>query len=80
MPPKSTSPIQTNVDKRKSSYKSLSPKTRAVFGIGLMAWASLGMMISPQVEKTLGMVPSEQEKEELERKLALRVEKVEKSR
>lgn len=59
-----------------SSYKSLSPKTRAVFGIGLMAWASLGMMISPQVEKTLGMVPSEQEKEELERKLALRVERV----
>lgn len=63
-------------NEKKSSYKSLSPKTRAVFGIGLMAWASLGMMISPQVEKTLGMVPSEQEKEELERKLALRVERV----
>lgn len=60
-----------------SSYKSLSPKTRALFGLGLMAWASIGLWTSPQVEGALGMVPSEEEKGELERKLAFRVERVE---
>ncbi|GIJ88657.1 hypothetical protein Asppvi_007582 [Aspergillus pseudoviridinutans] len=61
-----------------SSYRSLTPKTRALFGAGLMAWASLGLWFSPQVENAMGMVPSAEEKEELERKLALRVSRVEK--
>ncbi|GFF29372.1 hypothetical protein IFM58399_02256 [Aspergillus lentulus] len=61
-----------------SSYRSLTPKTRALFGVGLMAWASLGLWFSPQVENAMGMVPSAEEKEELERKLALRVSRVEK--
>jgi hypothetical protein len=43
-----------------------------------MAWASLGLWFSPQVENAMGMVPSAEEKEELERKLALRVSRVEK--
>lgn len=61
-----------------SSYRSLTPKTRALFGVGLMAWASLGLWFSPQIENAMGMVPSAEEKEELERKLALRVSRVEK--
>ncbi|GFF29273.1 long-chain-fatty-acid--CoA ligase 1 [Aspergillus udagawae] len=61
-----------------SSYRSLTPKTRALFGVGLMAWASIGLWFSPQVENAMGMVPSADEKEELERKLALRVSRVEK--
>jgi hypothetical protein len=61
-----------------SSYRSLTPKTRALFGVGVMAWASLGLWFSPQVENAMGMVPSAEEKEELERKLALRVSRVEK--
>ena len=47
-----------------SSYKNLSPRTRLFFGVGLMAWAGIGMTASPQVESALGMVPTEQEKEE----------------
>ncbi|KAF4215348.1 hypothetical protein CNMCM8980_006797 [Aspergillus fumigatiaffinis] len=62
----------------KYSYRSLTPKTRALFGVGVMAWASLGLWFSPQVENAMGMVPSAEEKEELERKLALRVSRVEK--
>ncbi|OJJ81633.1 uncharacterized protein ASPGLDRAFT_37945 [Aspergillus glaucus CBS 516.65] len=59
------------------SYRSLTPRTRALFGIGLVAWASVGLWTTPQVEGALGMTASEKEKEELERKMAVRVERVE---
>ncbi|EYE95654.1 uncharacterized protein EURHEDRAFT_377231 [Aspergillus ruber CBS 135680] len=58
------------------SYRSLAPRTRALFGIGLVAWASVGLWTTPQVEGALGMTASEKEKEELERKMAVRVERV----
>ncbi|BCS18231.1 uncharacterized protein APUU_11059S [Aspergillus puulaauensis] len=61
-----------------SSYKSLSPKTRAVFGIGVMAWASIGLWTSSQVEQAMGMVPTAAEQAELDRKMAVRVSRVEK--
>ena len=58
------------------SYTSLNPRTRALFGLGLIGWASIGLWTSPQVEGVLGMVPSQQEQDELERKMAVRVERV----
>ncbi|KAH8432169.1 uncharacterized protein LDX57_009811 [Aspergillus melleus] len=61
-----------------SSYRSLSPKTRALFGIGVMAWASIGLWTSPQVEGAMGMLPTKEEQEDLDRKLALRVSRVDK--
>ncbi|GKZ16564.1 hypothetical protein AbraIFM66951_000203 [Aspergillus brasiliensis] len=61
-----------------SSYRSLSPKTRALFGIGVMAWASIGLWVSPQVENAMGMAPTKEEQEELDRKLAVRISRVEK--
>lgn len=61
-----------------SSYRSLSPKTRALFGIGVMAWASIGLWASPQVENAMGMAPTKEEQEELDRKLAVRISRVEK--
>ncbi|KAL4743722.1 hypothetical protein BDV11DRAFT_177222 [Aspergillus similis] len=61
-----------------NSYKSLPPKTRAIFGVGVMVWASIGLWTSSQVEQAMGMVPTEAEKAELERKLAIRVSRVEK--
>ncbi|KAL3435845.1 hypothetical protein BDV09DRAFT_166264 [Aspergillus tetrazonus] len=61
-----------------NSYKSLSPKTRAIFGVGVMVWASIGLWTSSQVEQAMGMVPTEEEKAELDRKLAIRVSRVEK--
>lgn len=42
-----------------------------------MAWASIGLWISPQVESALGMQPSKEEQEALDRKMALRVSRVE---
>ncbi|KAL1982703.1 hypothetical protein VTN96DRAFT_954 [Rasamsonia emersonii] len=61
-----------------SAYRNLSPKTRLLFGLGLMGWACIGMWISPQVERALGMVPTPEEQEELQRKLNVRVSRVDK--
>lgn len=41
-----------------------------------MAWAGIGLWTVPQVETALGMNASEKEREELERKLRVRVEAV----
>ena len=43
-----------------------------------MAWAGIGLRTSPQVEDTLGMVPTQQEKDDLDRKLSLRISRVDK--
>ncbi|KAJ5542261.1 hypothetical protein N7461_008264 [Penicillium sp. DV-2018c] len=59
-----------------SSYRGLTPKTRALFGIGVMAWAGLGLWATPQVESALGMQPTKEEQEALDRKLAVRVSRV----
>ncbi|KKK18092.1 hypothetical protein P175DRAFT_0534205 [Aspergillus ochraceoroseus IBT 24754] len=61
-----------------SSYRALSPKTRALFGVGVMAWASIGLWTSPQVEQAMGMVPTTEEQAELDRKLSIRVSRVDK--
>ncbi|CAG8890955.1 unnamed protein product [Penicillium egyptiacum] len=59
-----------------SSYRGLAPKTRALFGIGVMAWAGIGLWTTPQVENALGMQPSKEEQDALDRKLAVRVSRV----
>ncbi|KAJ5673732.1 hypothetical protein N7462_009171 [Penicillium macrosclerotiorum] len=59
-----------------SSYRSLTPKTRALFGIGAMAWASIGLWTSPQVESALGMQATQAEQDTLDRQLAVRVSRV----
>jgi hypothetical protein len=43
-----------------------------------MSWAAIGMSTSSQVESALGLVASEKEKEELERKMDVRIVSVEK--
>ena len=41
-----------------------------------MAWATIGLWTSPQVEDALGMKASKEEQEALDRKLALKVSRV----
>ncbi|KAI9794925.1 MAG: hypothetical protein M1835_006299 [Candelina submexicana] len=48
------------------SYRALAPRTRLFFGLGVMAWAGVGILMTDQVEKTFGMVPTEQDKHRLE--------------
>ncbi|KAJ5642071.1 hypothetical protein N7490_006071 [Penicillium lividum] len=59
-----------------STYRGLTPKTRALFGVGVMAWATIGLWTAPQVESALGMQSSKEEQEALDRQLAVRVSQV----
>ncbi|KAJ5133470.1 hypothetical protein N7448_001502 [Penicillium atrosanguineum] len=59
-----------------STYRSLTPKTRALFGVGVMAWASIGLWTSPQVEDALGMASTTEEQEALDKQLAVRISRV----
>ncbi|EER40336.1 conserved hypothetical protein [Histoplasma capsulatum var. duboisii H88] len=60
-----------------SSYRNLSPRTRFLFGAGLMTYAAVGMWWSPKVEEALGMVPSKEEQADLDRKLSVKISTVE---
>lgn len=42
-----------------------------------MAWAGFGLWTTPQLESALGLEASEKERDELQRKMRLRVEAVE---
>ncbi|KAJ5635092.1 uncharacterized protein N7484_008405 [Penicillium longicatenatum] len=59
-----------------STYRGLTPKTRALFGVGVMAWATIGLWTTPQVESALGMQSTKEEQEALDRQLAVRVSRV----
>lgn len=61
---------------RYSTYRGLTPKTRALFGVGVMAWATIGLWTTPQVESALGMQSTKEEQEALDRKLAVRVSRI----
>ncbi|KAL1999712.1 hypothetical protein VTN02DRAFT_4135 [Thermoascus thermophilus] len=63
-----------------TSYRALSPRTRLLFGLGLMTWAGIGLWTSPHVEDALGMAPTKQEMEELERTLTVRISSVDRDR
>jgi hypothetical protein len=59
-----------------STYRSLTPKTRALFGVGVMAWATIGLWTTPQVENALGMSSTKEELEALDKQLAVRISRV----
>jgi hypothetical protein len=61
---------------RPSTYRSLTPKTRALFGVGVMAWATIGLWTTPQVENALGMSSTKEEQEALDKQLAVRISRV----
>ncbi|KAF2242462.1 hypothetical protein BU26DRAFT_571133 [Trematosphaeria pertusa] len=58
-------------------YKGIAPKTRVLVGVGIMAYAGLGLVLSDKVEEKLGLVPTEKDKEDL-RKAIPKVTPVEK--
>lgn len=48
------------------SFKALSPQTRMLVGLGILAWGSIGLYVSDAAEKKFGLEPSEKDKEALE--------------
>ena len=50
-------------------YKGIAPKTRIFIGIGIMAYAGAGIFLSDKAEEKFGFVPTEKDKEELQRSI-----------
>jgi hypothetical protein len=50
-------------------YRNLSPSTRMLIGAGVMGYAFIGMTLSDQAEKVFGYVPSEEDKQKLEKSM-----------
>ena len=48
------------------SYTSLSPNTRLLFGVGVLAWGSAGLFFSDSIESALGMRASEKDTKKVE--------------
>lgn len=49
------------------SYRGLPSKTRVFIGIGVMAYAGVGLFASDEAEKAFGFVPTEEDKARLDR-------------
>ncbi|KAF2877562.1 hypothetical protein BDV95DRAFT_559563 [Massariosphaeria phaeospora] len=45
------------------------PKTRILIGLGVMAYAGAGLFLSDKAEEKFGLVPTEKDKEELQKAL-----------
>jgi hypothetical protein len=50
-------------------YKGTAPKTRILIGVGIMAYAGAGLFLSDKAEEKFGLVPTEQDKEDLQKAL-----------
>ncbi|KAF2201059.1 hypothetical protein GQ43DRAFT_472109 [Delitschia confertaspora ATCC 74209] len=48
-------------------YRGISPKTRILIGCGIMAYAGVALVLSDKAEEKFGLVPTEKDKEELQR-------------
>ncbi|KAG9201925.1 hypothetical protein G6514_005120 [Epicoccum nigrum] len=57
-------------------YKGLAPRSRIYIGVGIMAYAGFGLLISDELEQRFGMTPNEQDYEEV-RKLVPKISTVE---
>lgn len=47
------------------SYRNLSPRTRLIFAGGILAWGSIGLLLTDRAERSLGLVPTEEDKKKL---------------
>lgn len=47
------------------SFRNLQPRTRLYIGLGTMAWAGLGLLLSDKAEEVFGLKPTEKDKESL---------------
>ncbi|EMC93615.1 hypothetical protein BAUCODRAFT_76314 [Baudoinia panamericana UAMH 10762] len=47
------------------SYRNLSSRTRLLIGGGIIAYASLGLLVSDEAEKIFGFTPTEADKQRL---------------
>lgn len=48
------------------SFRNLQPRTRLYIGLGTMAWAGLGLLLSDKAEEVFGLKATEKDREELQ--------------
>jgi hypothetical protein len=46
-------------------YRAITPKTRVFIGVGVMAYAGMGLFLSDKAEEKFGLTPTEKDMEEL---------------
>lgn len=51
------------------SFRSLAPRTRMLLGVGLMVYAGLAMTVSDRVEEKIGMKPTGEDRDKLEKEM-----------
>ncbi|KAL1635724.1 hypothetical protein SLS58_010087 [Diplodia intermedia] len=47
-------------------YRSSAPKTRLLFGLGLLAWGTIGLYSTQATERAFDMVPTDEDKRKLD--------------
>ncbi|KAF9734194.1 hypothetical protein PMIN01_07097 [Paraphaeosphaeria minitans] len=50
-------------------YKGIPTRTRMLVGVGVMGYAAAAMFVTDRLEERMGLVPTEKDKEELDRAL-----------
>ncbi|KAE8443818.1 hypothetical protein EG329_001325 [Mollisiaceae sp. DMI_Dod_QoI] len=48
------------------NFRNLSPRTRIGIGVAFLAWGTIGLYISDNAEKKLGLEPTQKDREALE--------------
>ncbi|KAL5375939.1 hypothetical protein DPSP01_010804 [Paraphaeosphaeria sporulosa] len=48
-------------------YKGIPTRTRMLVGVGVMGYAAAAMFVTDRLEEKMGLVPTEKDKEELNR-------------
>lgn len=49
------------------AFKGLSPTARAGVGVGIIAWGTAGLYLTPAVEEKMGLTPTEEDKAALDK-------------
>lgn len=55
----------TSANLQNRKYQALTPKTKAIIGVGVMGYALAGLYLSDTAEERFDMVPTEQDREKL---------------
>lgn len=57
------------ITKNNRSFRRLAPRTRMLLGVGIMVYAGLGMAMSDRFEEKIGMKPTEEDRDKLEKEM-----------
>lgn len=68
-PPSGARVLCCQADQVSRSYRTISPRTRILIGVGVMVYAVAGQFLSDQAEKSFGYTPTDADREKLDQVL-----------